>query len=381
MKYMDLQKQKTTVIKRQARLPKLQRRQGVLKIIPLLIILSVVFGSLYIFRDKIKSSFNPISIVASIAGTNLESTDGRTNVLVLGSDKRKLENGDDRSLLTDTLLVASIGNVDNDIVMISLPRDLWISDYHSKINSVYAYRNNVEDLKTVVEDVMGIPIHYHILITFEIFEEAVDILGGIEVSVENSFTDYAYPIEGKENALCGKSREEIEKAVEEGTAPWYIFPCRYEIVKFDEGLQTMDGPTALRYARSRKGDNNEGTDFARSKRQQNVISAIKDKALSIETLINPTKLKKLYDTYANNIETNIDFHTIQSFYLLSQQIDFEKVISVVLDDRSEASAGGLLYAPEDRTLYGDQYVLVPQTGDYSQIHAYIQKYIFGNKGN
>ncbi|MBU1132765.1 LCP family protein [Patescibacteria group bacterium] len=374
MKYVDLQKQKSI------KAFQVEEPRGFLKVLPMLVIITTVFGVLFLFKDKIKSSFNPISIIANVAAADLESSDGRTNILILGSDRRKLGNGNESPLLTDTILVASIGNVDNDIVMISLPRDLWINDYYSKINAVYAVQG-MRTLKEVVENVMGVPIHYHVLVTFELFEKAVDIISGVDVYVENSFTDYAYPIEGKENDSCGVSTDVGRDLEEEGTAPWYIWPCRYETVHFEEGLQTMDGPTALKYVRSRKGDNNEGTDFARAKRQQNVISAIKEKALSIETLINPAKLKGLYDIYVENVVTNIDFQTIQSFYLLSQQIDFEKMISVVLDDRSEADAGGLLYAPEDTTLYAGQYVLVPQTGNFDQIHAYIQKYIFGYKGN
>ena len=374
MKYVDLQKQKSI------KAFQVEEPHGFLKVLPMLVIITTVFGVLFLFKDKIKSSFNPINIIANVAAADLESSDGRTNILILGSDRRKLGNGNESPLLTDTILVASIGNVDNDIVMISLPRDLWINDYYSKINAVYAVQG-MDTLKEVVENVMGVPIHYHVLVTFELFEKAVDIISGVDVYVENSFTDYSYPIEGKENDSCGVSTDVGRDLEEEGTAPWYIWPCRYETVHFEEGLQTMDGPTALKYVRSRKGDNNEGTDFARAKRQQNVISAIKEKALSIETLINPAKLKGLYDIYVENVETNIDFQTIQSFYLLSQQIDFEKMISVVLDDRSEADAGGLLYAPEDTTLYAGQYVLVPQTGNFDQIHAYTQKYIFGYKGN
>lgn len=99
----------------------------------------------------------------------------------------------------------------------------------------------------------------------------------------------------------------------------------------------------------------------------------------MQTLLDFNKIKSLYDAYANNVDTNIDLATIQSFYLLSKQVDLAKVISIVLDDRSGANEGGLLYAPEDRTLYNNAYVLIPQTGDYSQIHAFVQKYLFGNK--
>jgi hypothetical protein len=70
---------------------------------------------------------------------------------------------------------------------------------------------------------------------------------------------------------------------------------------------------------------------------------------------------------------------IQSLYQLSQRLDFEKVTSIVIDNSDNPDEGGLLYHPTDGTLYGKNWVLVPQAGDYSQIHAYVQKYLFGNK--
>ncbi len=141
----------------------------------------------------------------------------------------------------------------------------------------------------------------------------------------------------------------------------------------------MDGETALKYVRSRKGTNNEDTDFARSARQQKVIMALKDKVLSVETFINPQKLKDLYDAYAANVETNLTFADIQSFYLMSQQINFSNIASIVLDDRSAVEEGGLLYSPEDTSLYGGAYVLLPQSGNYDQMHAYVQRFLFGEK--
>ena len=151
---------------------------------------------------------------------------------------------------------------------------------------------------------------------------------------------------------------------------------RYETVHFEEGVQTMDGDTALKYVRSRKGTNGEGTDFARSRRQQKVIMAIKDKVLSFSTLTDLARLKELYAAYSSSVDTNIGFEEIQSFYLLSQEIGFEDVRSIVLDDRSGANEGGLLYHPTDNSLYGGAYVLVPKAKNYSQLHAYVQRYIF-----
>jgi polyisoprenyl-teichoic acid--peptidoglycan teichoic acid transferase len=336
------------------------------------IVLVVGFLGFMLLKNIKNADFNPISIVTSVAAADLKETDGRINVLVLGSDRRS-NSGVVYSELTDTMLVASIGRYTHDVVLISIPRDLWVEDsrgYHMKINSVYTldgldqttgiidHNKGTEELTKIIEKVLGIPIHYHVLVNFQMFTDMVDQLGGIEIDVEKEFTDREYPIEGKENAPENE---------------------RYETVHFSAGKQTMNGEQALKFSRSRHGDNGEGTDFARSRRQQKVIMAVKDKALSVQTIINPNKLIELYNTYSQNVQTNMDLGTIQNFYLLSQQIKFDKVQSIVLDDRSEADAGGLLYHPEDASLYGGAYVLIPRTGNYTQIHAYVQKYIFGDK--
>jgi len=367
MKYTDISKQRNMLNKE-------PNNKGLIKFILLLIVLGVICASLYLFKDRIKQTFNPISIVSNVAAANIKETDGRTNILVIGSDKRDggAESG---RMLTDTMIIISIGTIDNDIVMISMPRDLWISKYQYKLNAIYEVVG-IDELKSTIQEVTGIPIHYHILVTFDLFEQVIDELEGIEINVDTAFIDAFYPIEGKENDLCGKTQEEIKKLGDKITE--YDFPCRFETIKFEAGNIKMDGKTALKFARSRHGNNNENTDFARAKRQQKVVMAIKNKALSLQTLLNPTKMKGLYDAYSSNVDTNVDFQTIESFYLLSQKLDLSKVTSVVLDDRSEANNGGLLYAPTDTTLYGNQWVLIPQTGDFSQIHAYFQKYLFGD---
>jgi len=360
MKYTNFNKNRPNKKKRA-----MKTRGIALSVLLAVLVISIVTA--YLFREKIAAVFDPIAIVASVAAADLEETDGRTNVLLLGSDKRGDESVLNKPTLTDSLLVASIGRVDNDVVLISLPRDLWVNwidtknqKRYSKINAIYPVQyGGVDQLLETTEGVLGIPVHYYMLVNFDLFEESIDILEGIEITVDRTFTDRYYPIEGKERAIPVNER--------------------YETIRFNAGAQVMSGKTALKFVRSRKGDNNEGTDFARSKRQQKVIASIKDKALSIRTLINPSKIKNLYETYIKNVDTNIDFSTIQGFYLLSQQVDLNKVVSIVLDDRSQAVEGGLLYAPEDTKIYGGAYVLIPQTGDYSQIHAYVQKYIFGDK--
>lgn len=339
----------------------MKRMKKIFIIIALILLPFLIFG--YIFGFSNLNIFNPVKIASNLSKPNLKSADGRINILILGIDKRKAGNTV-TSVLTDTILVASIGLTDNKMTLISLPRDLWVKSslgYYGKINSVYAQTNNSgqmlgpEGVKDVASDVLGIPIHYNITINFEVFKKIIDTLGGIDVNIENSFTDPEYPIEGKENAPLSE---------------------RYETVTFKKGVERMDGERALKYVRSRHGDGVEGTDFARSKRQQQMILAIKDKLMSANTIIDLPKLKELYTVYETEVESNISSEDLVSFFALYKKLDLQNLKRVVLDDRSSLDEGGLLVSPENRDEYGGAYVLIPRSGDYSQIQAYVKKYLF-----
>jgi len=337
-------------------------------------------------KTALAGMLDPINIVSTVGGSKgekLKETDGRTNILILGTDQRSF--GDQAgSVLTDTILLISIGKSTKDAVIISLPRDLWVESSQGgryKINELYgSYRGkdgtgSAEVLKAV-QDVLGVPVHYYGVVNFAMFEEIINTLGGIDVNVETSFEDYEYPIEGKEIDSCGRSEQDAKDMESKGYSYVAIFPCRYVHLTFIKGLTKMDGETALKYSRSRHGDNGEGTDFARAKRQQNIILAVKQKVLSAQTLLDFSKIKSLYALYSKNVDTNLDLSSLQVFYTLAQSAGFNNTRTLVLDDRSESENGGLLYAPTDTTLYSGKYVLIPKAGDYSQIHAYIQKYLF-----
>lgn len=318
----------------------------------------------YLFGFSNLNLLNPVRIASNLSKPDLNSTDGRINILILGVDKR-LEGNTVTSVLTDTLLVASIGVSDKNMTLISLPRDLWVKSklgIPGKINSVYAQYDKStnsmlgpEGTKAVVSDVLGIPIHYNVTINFEVFKKIIDILGGVEVEIENSFTDREYPIEGKENAPLNE---------------------RYETVSFTKGVEKMNGERALKYVRSRHGEGVEGTDFARSKRQQKVILAIKDQMLSAKTLVDLPKIKELFDLYEKDVESNITSDDLIKFYALYQKLDLRNFKRIVLDDRSSSDDGGLLVSPENKDAYGGAYVLIPRTGDFEQIRAYVKKYLF-----
>jgi LCP family protein required for cell wall assembly len=105
-------------------------------------------------------------------------------------------------------MFVSIDHISPSFTIISLPRDIWIPALRAKLNSVYYWGNQKEEggglplSKSVVEEIVGQPVEYGIVIDFEGFQEIIDVLGGVEVNVERSFTDERFPIEGKENDEC-----------------------------------------------------------------------------------------------------------------------------------------------------------------------------------
>src|SRR4030042_6332704 len=136
----------------------------------------------------------------------------------------------------------------------------------------------------------------------------------------------------------------------------------------------MTGEVALKYARSRMGTNGEGSDFARVRRQQNVIKGVKDKTLSLNLLLNPGKLVELYQQLKEAVKTNAGFGEIQRALEIAGKLgDLSQVKSLVLDPDS-----ALVYHP-DPALYGGAYVLVPKGGNFLGIQQAVRKLLFGEE--
>lgn len=297
--------------------------------------------------------------------TNIQSIDQRTNILVLGKGGKGHEAPD----LTDTIILASVDHSKPSFTMISFPRDIWISPLKAKINSVYYWGNRRQPeggglilAKSTIEEVSGQPVHYALVIDFSGFKEIIDVLGGIEVDVENSFTDEKYPIAGREEDLCEGDPE---------------YKCRYETIHFEKGIKHMDGETALKFVRSRNAEGDNGTDLARAARQQKIVAAIKDKTLSREVLLSPKKLKKLKDAVLASVETDIPPRAaaiLARRFLQSQNDTKTHVLGEELLDRPPIS-------PE----YDNLYVFIPkgeelgaEEQDWLKIHRWVECIISEN---
>ncbi len=102
----------------------------------------------------------------------------------------------------------------------------------------------------------------------------------------------------------------------------------YMTFSIKKGQQTLDGATALKYARSRHST----SDFDRSHRQQLVIKAIKDKLFSLDILTSPTKIKSLYYAIVSHIKTDLTMGQLASLALFGKDIPTANILAFNLND-------------------------------------------------
>jgi len=296
-----------------------------------------------------QTGLTPQTMAALIfdTGSTLKKTEDRTNILVLGIPGGSHEGAD----LTDTILILSFHHTNGLVSLVSLPRDIWSDTLKDKINSAYHYGEvkksggGIVLAKAIIEDVVGLPIHYNIILDFSGFVRFVDAIGGIDVDASRAFIDTQYPISGKENDLCDGDKE---------------YRCRYETVQFDKGLQHMDGARALIYVRSRHAEGDEGTDFARGKRQQEVVVAVKQKMKEKDLWLPPSRSIALLKTLEGLVKTDMK---------VSEMATLGKLFYGLKEGQIEhVSIEGLLYAPPN-SWYG-RYVLFPRES-FEEIHAWV----------
>lgn len=312
-------------------------------------------------------------VVSQETNTNSEPvqmTDNSLNVLFLGYGGEGHSGGG----LSDVLLLAHIDTDNKKVSLISIPRDLWVeipirsdkSEYF-KINEAHAIgmSDTLYPLKepqykgehgggnlskVAVSKVTGFPINYYVSVSFSGFENALDIIDGVDVTSPHTFDDYFYPIKGMENETCNFSAAEIElfHRMYTGFELEKQFTCRYEHLHFDEGKNRMDGPTALKFVRSRHSDTHGG-DFSRSQRQMAVLNAIGKKLIDLRAI---DKSVDFFDKFSESIKTDLNKSIVKSLAdLVKNPEDFTikeinlSTENVLIDGKS--SIGQYILNPKD----------------------------------
>ena len=287
------------------------------------VVFFIVFSFLFAKVEKTFSLINNRLWKRTVHIDNYQEKN-RTDILLLGlRGKDDLENG---GLLTDTIMLASIDTQNDKIALISIPRDLYVRvpglGKMEKINFTYAYGkekygDGLSVIRQAVEKVAGVNIDYVVAVDFESFINLIDTIGGIDVYVPREFTE---------------------------TSQW---GWEFRVPK---GINHMNSQTALYYARSRYSS----SDFDRSRRQQDILMAIADKALSLKILSNPVKLNAILNSLSKGLDTDIDFISMLNLIKYGGLSQNDKITRFILNDS------------DDNLLKSDHingaYVLYPKAG-------------------
>ncbi len=205
--------------------------------------------------------------------------DGKTDltIMVLGVDRR--EDGGDQN--ADVIILVKLDLIAKTIQAVGIPRDLQVSipnHGEGKINGAYnigvqEHPNHpaagVAMMRDTIEDNFGVIIDDYVLLDFQGFEAAIDAVGGVEVTVPYRIVDDAYPTD------------------DYGT----------EVVTFEPGVQEMDGETALKYARTRNVDSDDG----RRERQADILLALFDEAKDMGSI---TKANSMIIALGDSVQTS-----------------------------------------------------------------------------
>lgn len=232
----------------------------------------------------------------------------RVNVLLLGGDAGPGRPG----LRTDSMIVVSIDSESGKGVIISIPRNMddipfpdgtpmheqFPDGFDGLANAIYTYGDNHRDLLGGVEDagaqaiklgisqLLGIPIHYYVLVDMAGFVDIVDALGGIDINVPKRMPTPGNPRGAKHEV------------------PEYI----------EAGQQHMDGTIALAYARTREAD----SDHHRMARQQCILGALGDAATPLAITLGFTELMA---AFGDAIKTDIPRDKLDDFAQLIERFN------------------------------------------------------------
>ena len=188
-------------------LPKRKRRIW-LRVFLIIVATALIVGSVVTYRTY-RSLNRVITKNAGVAAEGLKTENiapeklkgecnGRVNILLLGVG----DPGNAGEQLSDTIIVASYDPKTHDVAMLSIPRDMYVKisgGGYSKINNAHAFGEQAkkgtgpEVAKQTVSTLLGIPIHYYIRTDFTALSQAVDLVGGVDVTVKEALLDNEYP--------------------------------------------------------------------------------------------------------------------------------------------------------------------------------------------
>lgn len=272
-----------------------------------------------IFVGQKSSFFSKLSSVILGQAGNVKlqgENSGQINVLLLGIGGA----GHDGPYLSDTIILAQIRPDDKKATLVSIPRDYQVnlgSSGFRKINNAFAEgfsKNNDWDeggrtIRDAVSQMSGLQVPYFAVVDFQGFEKAIDLIEGVDITVDRTFTDTSFP---------------------DDRTKGYLPP-----VTFEQGPEHMTGKRALQFARSRHAAGPEGSDFARSQRQQKIITAVKTKVIELNLVADAGKINDLLSVIGDHFHTNLSPGEMVRLYNLTKDYSSENLSSLSLDPSTD----------------------------------------------
>lgn len=261
-------------------------------------------------------------------GVLLGEQENRINILLaaIGGEGHQGEN------LADTIILVSVRPQEKDVALLSIPRDLYVkipgTELYARINNVHAYGENqrkgegLKLLREKVAEVTGQPVHYVARVDFQAFKRIVEQVGGVEVTIRNSFYDF-----------------------------WHK-------ISFPAGTEHMNGERALAYVRARYIEGAEGGDFKRAERTQQVLLAIRKKIFSVQTAVDLRALAGVLDALRDHVATNFTLAELRRLAELTRDIPDDRLRTAVITSGHE----GLLIGTTEVLGGRPASVLRPRTG-------------------
>ncbi len=261
----------------------------------------------------------------------IEQPGGTINILLLGSDRRSGESVS----LTDVMMIASIFPDTPGVSLISIPRDYyaWIPTWGlDKINTAYLRGHKTDYpgggpalVKATAEYNFGVPIHYYAMVDFNSYRSIVDAVGGVDIVVECPFHD---------------------------TYPDPESPTGQTDIDLEPGIHHLDGKYALWYVRSR-GQLSGDSDFDRHRRQQQVLRAVFDQAMSQNVI---PRIPDFWNVYKEEVETDLSLKDMLYLGTVAARFDMRNLKSrfirgSTLLESGEAPNGGYILIPKYDALY------------------------------
>lgn len=225
-----------------------------------------------VFDDKVVQDS-----VNELTEETLETMEEYTNIALFGLDTRQagsLGKGN----RSDTIMVASINNKTKDVKIVSIYRDSYLNlanDKYRKCNEAYSI-GGPEQAVAMLNMNLDLKIDHYMSVDFLAVSEVVDLLGGIEIDVDEYEIEHLNNYTVETSKVTGKKTTKLKST----------------------GLQTLDGVQATSYCRIRY---TKGDDFKRTERQREVLETIAKKAKTMSVSQLDEIIKAVFPMCATNM--------------------------------------------------------------------------------